>query len=292
MVPSPCIDICDVNSPSGYCRGCYRSLQEIAEWPYMNDTERTAVLMVIQQRKKAILGFTLMELSIVLVIIGLVIGGSILGNAIVEQARMRKQITQIDKIEAGIRNFRIKYDCLPGDCLDPTIINGYISGGVTYTGNGDGFLDATAWNSNENTGFWIHLTASNMIDDALVTNTVPTAGNIITPEAVVKKQSVINAYGNIATAQNILEFDTTSVSGVFNSVQILGLDTKMDDGIAASGNIRPTGYGTGTTTVYATAPVFPLSSSNNSGATQCISAGAYSALAAIDACNMVYILGN
>lgn len=81
-------------------------------------------------------GFTLAELSIVLVIIGLVIGGVMVGQELVASAKNRAQISQIGDIETQINTFRVKYDCLPGDCADATNLFG--TGTVTYDGNGIG----------------------------------------------------------------------------------------------------------------------------------------------------------
>ena len=252
---------------------------------------------MIKQRNPSIIsgisGFTLIELSIVMVIIGLIVSGILVGNAVIKQAVLRKQITQINRIEAGIQNFRTKYACLPGDCADPTVIDGYIRDAVTYVGDGNGFLPQT-WNANENTGFWVHLNASRMINDALVTNAAPTVGNIITPMMSSNAQGAINAYGSITYAQNVLEFDTiaTTPAGALNFEQIKYIDKKLDDGIAASGNVRSTGYGSGATTVYAAVPSFPLLVSNKNGDDQCITGGIYSGTATNKECNMVYILGN
>lgn len=43
-VPSPCIDICDLDRTRQYCIGCGRSLDEIASWQAMGDTERRAIV--------------------------------------------------------------------------------------------------------------------------------------------------------------------------------------------------------------------------------------------------------
>jgi prepilin-type N-terminal cleavage/methylation domain-containing protein len=60
-------------------------------------------------------GFTLIELSIVLVIIGLVIGGIVAGKDMLENAKVRKQLTQIEQYNTALRVFQNKYGQLPGD---------------------------------------------------------------------------------------------------------------------------------------------------------------------------------
>jgi predicted Fe-S protein YdhL (DUF1289 family) len=46
---SPCIQIC-VMEESGHCRGCKRTLDEIARWSSMCDDEKRAVLAALQAR--------------------------------------------------------------------------------------------------------------------------------------------------------------------------------------------------------------------------------------------------
>jgi prepilin-type N-terminal cleavage/methylation domain-containing protein len=102
--------------------------------------------------------FTLIELSIVLVIIGLVVGGILVGRDLIRQAEMRALISDVDKIRTAIHTFQEKYNCLPGDCLNATDFFGTASGGCpsgarsgtqTCNGNGDGDINNGYWNS-----FW------------------------------------------------------------------------------------------------------------------------------------------
>src|SRR3954464_6311892 len=81
-------------------------------------------------------GFTLIELSIVLVIIGLVIGGILVGNDLINAAAIRSQISQIEKYMTAYRTFQVKYGCLPGDCANAAAF-GLPARGL-YAGEGDG----------------------------------------------------------------------------------------------------------------------------------------------------------
>ncbi len=65
-------------------------------------------------------GFTLIELSIAIVIIGLLVGGILVGRDLIEAAKIRSQLTQILDIELSVRTFDMKYNCLPGDCKNAT----------------------------------------------------------------------------------------------------------------------------------------------------------------------------
>lgn len=51
-VPSPCISVCRMNQLSGWCEGCLRSLEEIAQWGNAGDELKRAILRRIQQRRE------------------------------------------------------------------------------------------------------------------------------------------------------------------------------------------------------------------------------------------------
>jgi prepilin-type N-terminal cleavage/methylation domain-containing protein len=60
-------------------------------------------------------GFTLIELSIVLVIIGLIVGGVLVGQDLIKAAEIRATISQYEKYNAAMNTFRTKYNGMPGD---------------------------------------------------------------------------------------------------------------------------------------------------------------------------------
>jgi prepilin-type N-terminal cleavage/methylation domain-containing protein len=60
-------------------------------------------------------GFTLIELCIVLVIIGLIVGGVLVGRDLISAAAVRAQVSQIEKYNTAVNTFRAKYGALPGD---------------------------------------------------------------------------------------------------------------------------------------------------------------------------------
>ena len=53
-IPSPCISVCQVDNATGCCIGCFRSIDEIREWPIMTAEEKTAALARIAERKSAV----------------------------------------------------------------------------------------------------------------------------------------------------------------------------------------------------------------------------------------------
>jgi uncharacterized protein len=52
-VYSPCTSVCTMDAQSGFCKGCYRSLQEIARWAQMTDAERLGVWRQLDAREAA-----------------------------------------------------------------------------------------------------------------------------------------------------------------------------------------------------------------------------------------------
>jgi hypothetical protein len=49
---SPCTKVCVMEPQSGLCRGCYRTLDEIARWGGMTDAEREEILSGLEQRRR------------------------------------------------------------------------------------------------------------------------------------------------------------------------------------------------------------------------------------------------
>ncbi|MDP3620732.1 MAG: DUF1289 domain-containing protein [Polynucleobacter sp.] len=53
MAQSPCINWCEMNPKSGYCLGCYRTINEIASWSSLSEEQQLAILAQIDDRKNA-----------------------------------------------------------------------------------------------------------------------------------------------------------------------------------------------------------------------------------------------
>ncbi|QAZ39126.1 DUF1289 domain-containing protein [Methylibium sp. Pch-M] len=51
-VASPCIDICRIDAASGWCEGCYRTIDEIAAWSRLDDAGKRAVWLQLDMRRK------------------------------------------------------------------------------------------------------------------------------------------------------------------------------------------------------------------------------------------------
>lgn len=50
-LPSPCISVCEIDPSTGECHGCYRTRQEIASWPRLDDTDRLQLLETLKDRR-------------------------------------------------------------------------------------------------------------------------------------------------------------------------------------------------------------------------------------------------
>ena len=51
MIASPCINVCQMDPASGLCRGCFRTLDEIARWARIDDAERVTIINAAARRR-------------------------------------------------------------------------------------------------------------------------------------------------------------------------------------------------------------------------------------------------
>src|ERR1017187_10157050 len=95
-------------------------------------------------------GFTLIELSIVLVIIGLIVGGVLVGQDLIRAAEVRATISQIEKYQTAVNTFRDKYTALPGDMNAATATQfGFVSrAGTEGRGDGNGIIEGYNYTHN------------------------------------------------------------------------------------------------------------------------------------------------
>src|SRR5438552_4058186 len=73
--------------------------------------------------------FSLVELSIVLVILGLLVGGILSGQSLIRAAELRSVTTEFSRYLAAVQSFKDKYFALPGDMANATAFWG-IAGGT------------------------------------------------------------------------------------------------------------------------------------------------------------------
>ncbi|PIR34018.1 MAG: hypothetical protein COV36_01660 [Alphaproteobacteria bacterium CG11_big_fil_rev_8_21_14_0_20_44_7] len=112
-------------------------------------------------------GFTLVELSIVLVIIGLLIGGILVAQSLIDSAKVNKFIRDVQQYEIAAKSFKEVYRYWPGDV--PNAYDFFGAGCGTNdnhysTGcNGDGNGGLGGANYREASMFWVQLSYSGMI---------------------------------------------------------------------------------------------------------------------------------
>jgi prepilin-type N-terminal cleavage/methylation domain-containing protein len=82
--------------------------------------------------------FTLVELSVVLVVIALLVGGVIVGRDLVRAAMLRAQVSQFERFDAAVKSFRLKYDALPGDLANARAQGFGLSYDTAHPTHGDG----------------------------------------------------------------------------------------------------------------------------------------------------------
>lgn len=152
-------------------------------------------------------GFTLVEISIVLVIIGLLIGGIMAGVNLIRTAQIRAVMTESQTYRAAILSFNEKFRAIPGDMINATdywgIAGGTGSDSVCFgtdsstlsdtkrTCNGDsnrvastakGAISSNLWYYGETFRFWQHLANAEMISGRYTGKTDSTTSNFtLTP---------------------------------------------------------------------------------------------------------------
>lgn len=52
MVPSPCINVCQMEANNGLCRGCLRTIEEITAWSRLDDTAKINILAAVARRRQ------------------------------------------------------------------------------------------------------------------------------------------------------------------------------------------------------------------------------------------------
>jgi prepilin-type N-terminal cleavage/methylation domain-containing protein len=221
-------------------------------------------------------GFTLIELSIVLVIIGLIIGGILVGQDLIRAAEIRATVAQIEKYNSAVNTFRTKYNGIPGDlaCATATAFNLYYPTAASTCGNagygdGNGLIEGGATGASsllgETAEFWTHLSQAGYVDGSFGTGNNG-MGALTTAAAIASSATdvyQVNSYippaklgrGNSITVasgagnnyfwlggwQNIANtgvYSTTLNTNNLTPVEAMNIDKKTDDGLPLTGAIQ------------------------------------------------------
>lgn len=240
-------------------------------WCYIVITAKIERVMASAVRRpKSEYAFSLVELSIVLVVLGLLVGGVLAGQSLIRAAQLRSVSNDFSRYQAATNTFRDKYFALPGDMTNATAFWGMstacsgASATGTCNGNGNGNVDD---NPTEIYRFWQQLALAGLIEGSY-TNA---ASSIAIAGTNVPKSRLGTAYyslpydgsgggnwyrfGTPATNPNYLaeagqHFISLGVAGIDlsgSSPQGTGgvlkveeswnIDTKLDDGLPRSGKV-------------------------------------------------------
>ena len=193
-------------------------------------------------------GFTLVEMSIVLVIIGLIVGGVLVGQDLVKAAQVRAVTGQIANYDAAVNTFRNKYGGMPGDFTKASSFLGAINGNGNSRLDDGSSVNVTTGFVNELQQFWLQLSLAQMVSGAYTAaGAAPSIAGTNIPETKLKKGSIvmisegsINYWliGSASSVANATSTLTDLVGNLLTPVEAFGIDSKVDDGVATSGVAR------------------------------------------------------
>ena len=226
-------------------------------------------------------GFTLIELSIVLVIIGLIVGGILVGQDLIKASEIRAAVAQIEKYNSAVNTFRGKYNGLPGDLTSEKASSfGFVARvGTTGQGDGNGLIEG---NGGTNTNmvftqeagmFWNDLSVASLIDGNFTTNaanqnSAGAGGNV--PAVTLTNVPAVFPLARMGRGNYITVGSTggsnywliagisgvTAVTGAYSMaanmtpIEAYNIDIKVDDGMPNTGAVQQHGTSASTTAAF------------------------------------------
>jgi prepilin-type N-terminal cleavage/methylation domain-containing protein len=111
-------------------------------------------------------GFTLVELAVALMIIGLLIGGILKGKELILNSEVTATGAQMKNFQMAVESFKNTYRAFPGDMLSPgTRLPNCTSSPCNIPGNNNRMVGLDMGLTTENTNFFVHLKAVDLIPD-------------------------------------------------------------------------------------------------------------------------------
>jgi prepilin-type N-terminal cleavage/methylation domain-containing protein len=179
-------------------------------------------------------GFTLVEIAIVLVIIGLLLGGILKGQEMIIQAKIKNAIADFSGVSAAYFGYQDRYRAIPGDDPQATRWAGATAGDGNRTMTG---LYASTTPTDESRLWWDHLRRSGFVSGS---------GNA-------QPQNAFNGILGVQTGDGTATTGATPtvpgpiLGGITNlflcsnnlpDKVAIALDVQMDDGMVATGSVR------------------------------------------------------
>ena len=178
-------------------------------------------------------GFTLVEIAIVLVIIGLLLGGILKGQEMITQAKIKNAIADFSGISAAYYGYQDRYRAIPGD--DVNAATRWTTPTAATSGNGNGIVAGTYNNAAavctaavEACSWWDHLRRAGFVAGSGVTQpTNAFAGQIGVQTGDGAGSTVLGGFSGLVICS----------ANIPDKVAI-AMDTQMDDGLIGTGTVR------------------------------------------------------